>query len=46
MKDEGQGWRINCQAEELAAAVVCLASEAGRFVTGHTMLVDVGFTIA
>jgi len=33
------------EAEEVAAAVVYLASEAGRFVTGHTLLVDGGFTI-
>ncbi|HWQ39744.1 MAG TPA: glucose 1-dehydrogenase [Burkholderiales bacterium] len=33
------------EPEEVAAAVVYLASEAGRFVTGHTLLVDGGFTI-
>jgi 2-deoxy-D-gluconate 3-dehydrogenase len=32
------------EPEEVAAAVVYLASEAGRFVTGHTLLVDGGFT--
>jgi 2-deoxy-D-gluconate 3-dehydrogenase len=33
------------EVQEVAAAVVYLASEAGRFVTGHTLLVDGGFTI-
>lgn len=33
------------EPEEVAAAVVYLASEAARFVTGHTLLVDGGFTI-
>jgi 2-deoxy-D-gluconate 3-dehydrogenase len=32
------------EPEEVAAAVVYLASEAGRFITGHTLLVDGGFT--
>jgi NAD(P)-dependent dehydrogenase (short-subunit alcohol dehydrogenase family) len=32
------------EPEEVAAAVVYLASEAGCFVTGHTLLVDGGFT--
>ena len=33
------------EPEEVAAAVVYLASAAGRFVTGHTLRVDGGFTI-
>lgn len=33
------------EPEVVAAAVVCLASDAGRFLTGHTLLVDGGFTI-
>jgi gluconate 5-dehydrogenase len=32
------------EPEEVAAAVIYLASEAGAFVTGHTLLVDGGFT--
>jgi NAD(P)-dependent dehydrogenase (short-subunit alcohol dehydrogenase family) len=32
------------ECEQVAAAVIYLSSDAGRFVTGHTLLVDGGFT--
>lgn len=32
------------ECEQVAAAVIYLASDAGNFVTGHTLLVDGGFT--
>ncbi len=32
------------ECEQVAAAVIYLASDAGRFVTGHTLLVGGGFT--
>ena len=32
------------EPEEIAAAVVYLAGDAARIVTGHTLLVDGGFT--
>jgi enoyl-[acyl-carrier-protein] reductase (NADH) len=32
------------ECEQVAAALIYLASDAGSFVTGHTLLVDGGFT--
>lgn len=34
------------QLDELAAAVLYLASPAGGYVTGHTLVVDGGMTIS
>jgi NAD(P)-dependent dehydrogenase (short-subunit alcohol dehydrogenase family) len=31
--------------EELAAAVLFLCSEPARFITGHTLVIDGGFTV-
>jgi NAD(P)-dependent dehydrogenase (short-subunit alcohol dehydrogenase family) len=33
-------------ADDATGAVLLLAGEAGRFITGHTLVVDGGFTLA
>jgi NAD(P)-dependent dehydrogenase (short-subunit alcohol dehydrogenase family) len=33
------------EPKEIAGAIIYLASEAGTMVTGHTLLVDGGYTV-
>ncbi|MBM3264728.1 MAG: SDR family oxidoreductase, partial [candidate division Zixibacteria bacterium] len=51
---ENEGFRVQvkkilmgrlAEPEEIAGAIVYLASQAGSMVTGHTLVVDGGYTI-